>query len=97
MVREVRFDANVDLVFALSAAPAAQTGALPSTLGACHANAGAEEARRAQGHDQAGVSRGREAAAPKPAARPVAAPDCDPPHYFDEQGIKRYRRECLGR
>lgn len=29
--------------------------------------------------------------------RDAAATNCDPPHYFDEEGIKRFRPECLTR
>jgi len=35
-------------------------------------------------------------AAPPPAAAPAApSPDCTPPYYVDQRGIKRYKPECM--
>ncbi len=34
-------------------------------------------------------------ASPEPSAAPLSANPCDPPFYFDETGIKQYKRECL--
>jgi serine/threonine-protein kinase len=81
---EVRFDADVRMVSALSPAPSERPSPVPSVQTATSA------------HPRA-VPRSAPAPALAPAltSSSSVAPACDPPYFLDARGIKKFKPECL--
>jgi serine/threonine-protein kinase len=81
VTRELRLSDDQDLVLTLRrAAPKAETAARPS--------------RGAPARPAAVRRPAEQAARPAPPAAPPTT-RCEPPYYFDERGIKKYKPECL--
>jgi hypothetical protein len=87
IVRSLRFDVDVDLALSLRAAAKPSTAGAPTRAARAQAKAERKAAARA-----ASVTANRARAV----AEKLKASNCDPPYYFDDHGIKHYRRECLG-
>jgi serine/threonine protein kinase/CheY-like chemotaxis protein len=84
-VREMVFDQDEEVVVALALQRLPEATAEPTRPPP--PAAAARPPRRAGNVNAPPVSTPSESAAP--------APDCNPPHYFDENGLKKYKPQCL--